>query len=140
MQLSATEQQWFNMIQEARSSGLSDREWCIQNHVPMSTFYYRIQRLRNKAADLPAARSTVAPEFHEVVKVEILDDDELPASAYQKAPTIVQSEPVIEPDTDTSNRNVFSARLQIDRFTVDISNSAAEETIRFIVKALRQPC
>ena len=139
MQLSTTEQKWFNIIQEARSSGLSDREWCMQNHVSLSTFYYNIHKLRNKAADIPAARSTIAPEYHEVVKVEILDDD-LPISSYKKDPMVVQRNPIIDTDRGSSQNDLFSARLRIENFIVDISNSASEEIILSVIKALRQPC
>ena len=69
-QLNATEQKWFSLIQEAISSGLSDKAWCLQNSIPLSTFYYNIRRLRNKVAGLPACRSTVIPEDHEIVKLE----------------------------------------------------------------------
>lgn len=78
MQLSPAEQKWFDLIQEARSSGLNDKAWCLQYNVPTSTFYYHVRKLRSKVSDIPAARSTVVPEIHEVVKVEILDD-KLPA-------------------------------------------------------------
>ena len=69
-QLNATEQKWFSLTQEARSSGLSDKAWYLQNSIPLSTFYYNIRRLRNKVAGLPACRSTVIPEDHEIVKLE----------------------------------------------------------------------
>lgn len=141
MQLNATEQKWFDQIQEARSSGLSDRAWCLQNNVPSSTFYYHVHKLRGKIADLPPSRSTLAPEIHEVVKVEILDEDDLPVSSYKKDPVIVQDDPIIGPDNNsTPKSSVFSARLQVENFTVDISNSASEQIILSVIKALRQSC
>lgn len=141
MQLNATEQKWFDLIQEARSSGLSDRAWCLQNHIPSSTFYYHMRNLRNKAADLPAARGTVAPEIHEVVKVEILDEDDLPVSSYREDPVIVHDDPVIEPDNGSAPKSSgFSARLHVENFTVDISNSASEQVILSVIKALKQSC
>ncbi len=143
MQLNATEQKWFDLIQEARSSGLSDKAWCLQNHVPSSTFYYHVHKLRSIVADLPAARSTMAPEIHEVVRVEILDEDDqgLPVSSYKKDPVIVQDDPIIEPDNNSTPKNSgFSARLQVENFTVDISNSASERIILSVIKALKQSC
>ena len=48
---------WMQLIQECRTSGLSDREWCSQNGIPVSTFYYHIKRLREQACDIPASVS-----------------------------------------------------------------------------------
>ena len=137
MQLSPAEQKWFDLIQEARSSGLNDKAWCLQNNVPTSTFYYHVRKLRSKVSDIPAARSTVVPEIHEVVKVEILDD-KLPASSYQMDHE--QNVPAIESDFNGLKDCVFSARLHAGIFTVDISNGASEQVILSVVKALRQPC
>ena len=88
-QLNATEQKWFDLIQEARSSGLSDKAWCQQNNVPTSTFYYHIHKLRNKVVDIPASRSTVIPEAHEIVKLEVLDEDKLPTAPSNEEETVV---------------------------------------------------
>ena len=59
-QLNATEQKWFDLIQEARSSGLSDKAWCQQNNVPTSTFYYHIHKLRNKVVNLRSSCSPIS--------------------------------------------------------------------------------
>ena len=137
-QLNATEQKWFDLIQEARSSGLSDRTWCLQNNVPPSTFYYHIHKLRNKVIDLPASRSTIVPEAHEIVKLEVLDEGKLPAvSSYEEELTIAQNTPtpVVE-----SGCPEATARIHMKNVCVDISNSASEQIIRSVISALRQIC
>ncbi len=144
-QLNATEQKWLDLIQEARSSGLSDKAWCQQNNVPTSTFYYHIHKLRNKVIDLPASRSTIVPEAHEIVKLEILDEGKLPTvSSYEENPVVVQnvSAPVDEPDRPAvvSMDSDFSARIHMGSVTVDINNSASEQIIRSLISALRQSC
>lgn len=42
-----TDEEWINLIQECRSSGLSDKCWCEEHHIHTSNFYYQIRRLRN---------------------------------------------------------------------------------------------
>ena len=55
-----TEEEWFQLIQECRTSGLSDKEWCRQNNVTLSDFYYHIRRLTKKAcSSLPLLIKTV---------------------------------------------------------------------------------
>ena len=142
-QLTATEQEWFDLIQEARSSGLSDKVWCQQNNVPTSTFYYHIRKLRNKVIDLPASRSTVIPEAHEIVRLEVLDEDMLPdAPSYKEESVVVKNTPAMELDRSTvvSMDSGFSARIHMENITVDIRNSASEQIIRSVISALRQPC
>ena len=39
------EQIWKQRIQEMRSSGLSQKEWCQQNGIPVSTLRYWIRKL-----------------------------------------------------------------------------------------------
>ena len=142
-QLNPTEQKWFTLIQEARSSGLSDKVWCLQNNVPTSTFYYHIRKLRNKVIDLPASRSTVIPEAHEIVRLEVLDEDMLPdAPSYKEESVVVKNTPAMELDRSTivSMDSGFSARIHMENVTVDIRNSASEQIIRSVISALRQPC
>ena len=142
-QLNATEQKWFDLIQEARSSGLSDRTWCLQNNVPPSTFYYHIHKLRNKVIDLPASRSTVIPEAHEIVRLEVLDEDILPdAPSYKEESVVVKNTPTVALDRSTvvSMDSGFSARIHMNNVTVDIRSSASEQIIRSVISALRQPC
>jgi hypothetical protein len=44
----------YQKVVECRKSGLTDRQWCIENQIPSSTFYTWIKRLRMKSVfDLP---------------------------------------------------------------------------------------
>lgn len=43
-----TDKEWLDLIQECRSSGLSDKCWCQEHHIHTSNFYYQIRRLRQK--------------------------------------------------------------------------------------------
>ena len=51
---------WMQLLQECRTSDLSDREWCSQNDIPARTFYYHIKRLREQVCDIPASVSRKA--------------------------------------------------------------------------------
>ena len=44
---------WLERITQCRSSGLTDRQWCIENGIPVSTFYYHVRALRKKACEIP---------------------------------------------------------------------------------------
>ena len=44
-QAKRSEQEWMNLIQECRASGLSDKDWCEQHGIPVSSFYNKISEL-----------------------------------------------------------------------------------------------
>ncbi len=142
-QLNKTELKWFNQIQEARASGLSDWEWCKQNKVPTSTFYYHIRRLRDKAADLPVGDSAETPQIQEVVKLEVLEEDEenlsVPAFYEEKQPISTMA-PSKEPCSYSSSTTDCAVRLQMGNISVGFNNSACDHVILSVINALRQSC
>ena len=44
-------EEWAQIISQCRASGLSNREFCRRNGIPEKTFYYRLSKLREKAAE-----------------------------------------------------------------------------------------
>ena len=48
-----TDQEWMSLINECRTSGLSDKQWCEEHHIHPSNFYYQIRRLRENACEIP---------------------------------------------------------------------------------------
>ena len=42
------ENHWLELIAQCRSSGLTGRQWCIENGIPVSTFYYHVRALSKK--------------------------------------------------------------------------------------------
>ena len=64
------DQEWLDLIQECRSSGMTDKAWCEMNHIQPSKFYYHIRRLRKKACDIPANSKSASLEHHEIVKLQ----------------------------------------------------------------------
>lgn len=43
-----SQEEWLQLIQECRSSGLTDRTWCEQHGIMVSSFYNAVKRLRKK--------------------------------------------------------------------------------------------
>lgn len=42
-------QEWAQIIEACRASGLSNRDFCKQHGIPEKTFYYRLKQLREAA-------------------------------------------------------------------------------------------
>jgi hypothetical protein len=67
-------EEWGHIIETARSSGLSDKDWCLANGVSINTFYYNVRRLRHNACVVPKTTGRYVSPSQAVVPVEILDD------------------------------------------------------------------
>ena len=61
-------EEWAQIISQCRASGLSNREFCRQNGIPEKTFYYRLRKLREKAADSEITLCRVEDENHSGTK------------------------------------------------------------------------
>lgn len=119
-----SDQEWIDLIQECRTSGLGDKEWCELHEIPISSFYTKISRLRRKACDIPKAQHRGIREAQQVVPLPIIDEV---AEAYQPEHPLVGSEsPAVV--------------LKINDYSIEISNHAAQNTIFNTLSVLQQLC
>ena len=72
MSTTLNDEHWLNLITQCRSSGLTDRQWCIENGIPVSTFYYHVRALRKKACEVPEAVDAAAQKQEVVRKCSII--------------------------------------------------------------------
>lgn len=66
----------YGLVMECRTSGLTDRQWCINHDIPSSTFYNWIRTLRQRACyEIPGhdekRRNTVSAPTQDVVCVNV---------------------------------------------------------------------
>ena len=123
---------WMQLIQECRTSGLSDREWCSQNDIPASTFYYHIKRLREQACDIPASVSRKAAVRQEVVRLDIID--ELPGTIRnEQLSSRVHPGPPSVPES-------AAVRINCGGAVLEVMNGAGTEVIRAALLAVRGLC
>lgn len=114
--LSGSDRRWYDLIQQCRTSGKSDRQWLDENNISSATFYYHVKKLREKACEIPASISSGQSETQDVVPLVI---NELP---HQKNNTVIQ-EPVSQSDET-------ALRLTIHGITVEITNQATQSVIQ----------
>lgn len=72
-----TEEEKMELITRCRQSGLSDYEWCRENNINSSTFYYWIKKLRIEACEPELPAVTKEAQKQEVVKIDIIPEQEL---------------------------------------------------------------
>lgn len=120
-----TDQQWLELIQECRISGLSDKDWCDQHNIHRSSLYYHIRRLRDRSCAIPDASRPVIHGKQEVVQIQFSDLECFAANP----PTLGNS---MELSNDTAIRLTFHG------FQIEITNAAAGETIANTITALQR--
>ena len=125
---------WMQLIQECRTSGLSDREWCSQNGIPVSTFYYHIKRLREQACDIPASVSRNAAARQEVVRLDIID--ELPGTVRNEQVSAAAGGHPVPPVFPEST----AVRINCGGAVLEVMNGAGTEVIRAALLAVRGLC
>ena len=69
----------YELVMQCCQSSLSDRQWCLDNDIVPSTFYYWVRKLRQRACyDLPetecSGRNVSSAEKQDVVCVNIQPD------------------------------------------------------------------
>lgn len=119
MSTASNDEHWLKLLTQCRSSGLTDRQWCIENGIPVSTFYYHVRALRKKACGIPEAVDAAAQK-QEVVQI-----------------------PLGEMEQRTSDTVAFhmpSICLEMQGVRIEIHEQAGMDVIRNTLLALQQLC
>lgn len=85
-----TDNEWFDLINECRRSGMSDAGWCRLNHVCPSSFYSAVKRLRKRSFAIPPRDDGIhdlTVSGQDVVKVDIVNDI-MPPKAIKPEPAV----------------------------------------------------
>jgi len=61
-------QEWARLIEDRQDSGLSIKEWCRQNNLPESRYYYYLKKLRLAACENLTSEGGDGPHFALVPK------------------------------------------------------------------------
>ena len=130
---SRSKEEWFQLIQECRSSGLTDRTWCEQHGIIVSSFYNAVKRLRKNAYDIPyvSNHKTYALDITSANKQEAVRIDICPEPFPEAVPSEKQGSPT--PHIDNSH----TIELMMDDFSLKISNSADPFLLQQIIRMLR---
>ena len=118
MSTSLNDSFWLERITQCRSSGLTDRRWCIQNEIPTSTFYYHEKALRKKACEIPET-SVAATQKQEVVQIPLWETESHPDTVPVSSPSVC---------------------LEMQGIRIEIHEQAGADVIRNTLLALRQLC
>lgn len=120
-QIRRNDQEWMQIIQECRNSGLSDQAWCHEHNISVSTFYNRIKRLQKQACEIPVSKGKASGRSQQVVPLQIIDE-----MVDEHQNTIAAERPAIS--------------IAAGKFHIAIHSHADRETIQNTLLALQQIC
>ncbi|MBM7615156.1 IS66 family insertion sequence element accessory protein TnpA [Alkaliphilus hydrothermalis] len=107
--------EWRQIISECRSSGKTIRDWCKENSIKSSQYYYWLRVIRNESVAL------VQKELH-------------------APPATFAAVEIREEDTTYENKNDTCAVVKGQGFSVEIKNGANIQTLEQTLRILGSLC
>ena len=124
--LSESDRHWYDIIQQCRTSGKSDRQWLLENNICSPTFYYHVKQLRKKACEIPENSYNRVSHSQEIVPLVL---EEMPLSKSRSV--------ILESDALS---NEIALRLTVQGVTLEVTNQATQELIQNVIAALQYSC
>lgn len=132
-----SDQEWFEIINECRKSGLTDRSWCYKNNITPSSFYTALSRLKSKAYVIPDSEpfnnNYDFTSKQEVVKVQISQESspvEIKDAAF----------PISGQSASSHIDNSHTIEIQIGNAIVRLSNNVNPSLAKMITESLFGGC
>lgn len=127
-----SQEEWLQLIMECRSSGMTDRTWCEEHGILVSSFYNAVKRLRRKSCDIPYASNKkpyaldLTSQKQEAVQIDIcpetIPDPGVPAPQITSVPHI---------------DNSHTIELMMGGVSLKVRNSADPVLLQQIIRMLR---
>ena len=118
-----SDQEWFTLIQDCRTSGLTICAWCEQHDITQKALTYHTKKLRQKGYSIPPkTRGTAIPMKQEIYCLDFSEEK----TADVRDLASVSAETAI--------------RIDFHGVLVEVTNQAAQETISNTFLALRGLC
>lgn len=118
-----SQEEWMELIKICRGSGMTDKQWCSENQISLSTFHKQVCYLRRQSYPIPesqAKKRLQACETQEIVPLDIIGRDIRPAQTQ---------------DSNTPAVQILAGRLQIC-----FENHASPSLVRNVIRTLEGTC
>lgn len=125
-----TDGQWFDLIQECRTSGLTDKDFCRQHGISTTSMYRHIRKLKQSSCVIPEAK----PEKHEVVRIDNVSEEE--GIIHQ----VSEDEEDISQLEMTYNRNSDLLHISCGKFKIDIGRTTDRGLLQDTLMILQKIC
>lgn len=130
--LCRSDQEWMDIIQECRTSGLTDKDWCEQHHINRSKFYYHIRMLRKKACEIPVAKRSNRKVIQQTVVPLTVQDSGAPSFSSQGLPA--------DPVSSVADISGAAVRIHFHDLQIELFNGADSQVVRDTLSVLYNLC
>lgn len=120
-----TNEEWMNLIRECHASSLSNKSWCKEHQIPVSSFYYQMRRLRKMACEISSKKDFITERQPEIVELSLDDLKEYPMRD--------------EPETKTTS-NEPAVKIITSGMQIEITNAAKSTMLYAILSSLQRLC
>ena len=149
MEMTIHDRHWFDLICQCRQSGLTDKQWCMDNNIHPSTFYRHARMLRDQSWDIPMGKHCPKSAVkQDIVPVQIIDE----GTQETNSQPILAEPSAFTANTQTSQTaasNVcrrsesFKPVMRIDSsagIVVEFTNETSPVLLSSVIKALQVLC
>ena len=127
---SRSDEEWFQIINECRRSGLSDSQWCKQHDIRESTFFCAVGRLRKKAYAIPVRNQSIDVLSNSIPKQDVVQIDIEPEILSSGRPEPMQVLPA--PYLDNSH----TIEIDVHGINIRVFNSVDTALLKTVLSAL----
>ncbi len=127
---SRSDEEWFQIINECRRSGLSDSQWCKQHDIRESTFFCAVGRLRRKAYAIPDRSKSIDVLSNSLPKQDVVRIDIEPEILHPGRPEPMQVVPATYLD------NSHTIEIDVHGINIRVFNSVDRELLKTVLSAL----
>ncbi len=122
--------EWMELVNECRQSGLTDAAWCNEHGISPSCFYNAVTRLRKRACQIPdpiGKASTLDLTSHKQDVVQIaIEPETSPAELFQ--------------DERSSSMYLDNSHtIEAKGLTIRMSNTVQPMLLKILMDALKEP-
>ena len=124
--------EWMELVNECRQSGLTDAAWCNEHGISPSCFYNAVTRLRKRACQIPdpvGKASTLDPTSHKQDVVQIAIEPEI--SPAELIPN--------ERNSSMHLDNSHTIEIEAKGLLIRMSNTIQPTLLKVLMDALKEP-
>ena len=125
-----SDEEWFQLINECRRSGLSDSLWCKQQGIPASSFFCAVHRLREKAYALPERERSIDIVSNPLSCQDVVRIDIEPNPFIGKEPEPLQVIPATHLD------NSHTVEIEVHGINIRIFNGVDTGLLKTVLSFL----
>ena len=116
--------QWTTLIQEQSRSGLTVKDWCMQNNISFHAYNYWKHILKESVVD------SVMPDIVPLVSP-------VPSSAFSDQRNTLSNPSAFSPDLCNSRDRSLPVSVSLGDVRIEIGSNASDDVICSIIKAVR---